>query len=73
MVVPRVRSVSMNNWIGVICEVLGGAEAIQGLHKTSQMTSPGPSGIWVLIDERDDSINDSFFVVDMAGYSPMHR
>ena len=25
-----------------------------------------PAGIWVLIDEREDSINDSFFVTDMA-------
>ena len=71
MGVPRVRSVSMNNWIGSnLRGPWGGQKQFRVFTKTSQMTSPGPSGIWVLIDERDDSINDSFFVVDMAGYSP---
>jgi len=29
------------------------------------MTSPSPSKSWVLIDEREESINDGFFVVTM--------
>jgi prepilin-type processing-associated H-X9-DG protein len=32
------------------------------------MTAPGPSQTFVLIDEREDSINDGYFVVDMQGY-----
>ena len=32
------------------------------------MTDPSPSKNWLLIDEREDSINDGFFVVDMLGY-----
>ena len=36
--------------------------------KTGDMDSPGPSGTFVLLDEREDSINDGYFVVDMAGY-----
>ena len=32
------------------------------------MVDPGPSMTWVLLDEREDSINDSFWVVEMTGY-----
>jgi prepilin-type processing-associated H-X9-DG protein len=32
------------------------------------MADPGPAGTWVFVDEREDSINDGYFVVDMAGY-----
>ena len=31
------------------------------------MVDPGPSNTIVLLDEREDSINDGYFVVDMAG------
>ena len=34
----------------------------------SDFTDPGPSDTFVLVDEREDSINDGYFVVDMAGY-----
>ena len=34
----------------------------------SDFSAPGPSDTFVLIDEREDSINDGYFVVDMAGY-----
>ena len=33
------------------------------------MVDPGPSSTWVFLDEREDSINDGYFVVDMAGYA----
>jgi len=32
------------------------------------LTDPGPSMTFVLLDEREDSINDGYFVVDMAGF-----
>jgi prepilin-type processing-associated H-X9-DG protein len=32
------------------------------------MADPGPSQTWVLIDEREDSINDGFWVLRMEGY-----
>ena len=35
--------------------------------KTADLSVPGPSGTWVFIDEREDTINDVFFYVDMAG------
>ena len=32
------------------------------------MVDPGPSNTFVMLDEREDSINDGYFVVDMAGW-----
>ncbi|MDG1892851.1 MAG: type II secretion system protein [Verrucomicrobiota bacterium] len=65
--VPRIRSMSMNNWVG------GPGWGSSGTgwkvySKDSDMTAPGPTETFVLVDEREDSINDGYFVVDMAGY-----
>jgi len=38
--------------------------------KTTEMVNPRPSGIFVLTDEREDSINNCIFGVDMTGYNP---
>src|SRR2546422_7529958 len=32
------------------------------------MNDPGTTMTWVLLDEREDSINDAFWVVEMRGY-----
>jgi len=65
--VPRIRSMSMNNWVGGP----GWNNSGPGwtvFRKTTDMNNPGPSMTFVLLDERQDSINDGYFVVDMAGY-----
>jgi prepilin-type processing-associated H-X9-DG protein len=36
--------------------------------KVSEMTSPSPSGIFLLLDERADSINDGSFLMLMDGF-----
>jgi prepilin-type processing-associated H-X9-DG protein len=36
------------------------------------MTSPSPSRAFVFIDEREDGINDGWFIVDMSGFSPQN-
>ena len=36
--------------------------------KMSDINDPGPTRTWVFVDEREDSINNGFFVVDMTGY-----
>ena len=67
--VPRVRSMSMNNCMGGPA----GGESGPGWRvflKQSDIIDPSPSKAWVLLDEREDSINDGYFVVDMAGYKP---
>ena len=63
--VPRVRSVSMNSWVGNNSEAWDAPGVVY--RKISQMVNPGPSGIWVVLDEREDSINDGWFAVSMAG------
>ncbi|MBI2949618.1 MAG: type II secretion system protein, partial [Verrucomicrobia bacterium] len=66
---PRVRSLSMNGYIGY---------ENNGIHtdgyrlylKSTDIVAPQPSQLWVFIDEREDSINDGYFVVRMEGYDP---
>jgi prepilin-type N-terminal cleavage/methylation domain-containing protein/prepilin-type processing-associated H-X9-DG protein len=66
---PRVRSMSMNNWVG-------GPEWVNSMDsgdwlvykRMSHTLNPGPASTFVLLDEREDSINDGYFVVDMAGF-----
>ncbi|MBI3192238.1 MAG: hypothetical protein HYZ36_06185, partial [Pedosphaera parvula] len=68
--VARVRSMSMHAWVGGNNGVhtwFGGKEWRMYL-KTTDMVDPGPSMTWILLDEREDSINDGFFVVWMPGY-----
>ena len=36
--------------------------------KLADYNDPGPSGTFVFLDEREDSINDGYFVVAMQGY-----
>jgi prepilin-type N-terminal cleavage/methylation domain-containing protein/prepilin-type processing-associated H-X9-DG protein len=63
--VPRIRSVSINNWVGGPYWV---DPSFQVYTKASDMNRPGPWGTWVFTDERADSINDGCFLVDMSGY-----
>ena len=57
----------MNSWSG------GSAWGASGsgwkVYQTlNDYNDPGPSQTFVLLDEREDSINDGYFVVDMAGF-----
>lgn len=70
---PRVRSVSMNGWVGQNYNRNPGGWSDGGTvwkvnFKGSDLVNPGPVKTWVLIDEREDSINDGWFAVDMTGY-----
>jgi len=70
--VSRVRSMSMNIWVGGNQGTPGGWTAENPpwkvFTKIGEMLNPGPANTWVLLDEREDSINDGFFVVWMDGY-----
>lgn len=67
--VPRVRSMSMSIWTGGNQGTDGGwGPRWRVMTKMGDFTDPGPSGTYVLLDEREDSINDGFFVVSMEGY-----
>ncbi len=68
---PRVRSMSMLNWVGGRGEnrEMGWSGPEWRIYrKYSDMTDPGPARTFVFLDEREDSINDGMFVVDMTGF-----
>ena len=74
--VPRVRSMSMSNWVGGNGDspesnyrgYWGTAGRWHVYRKIGEMLRPGPANTFVLLDERSDSINDAYFVVQMDGY-----
>lgn len=65
---PRVRSLSMNGWVGDVDERAwdGGQKQYRSIKKTADFINPGASKNWVFIDEHEDSIDDAWFAVDMA-------
>lgn len=68
--VPRIRSLSMNSWMGMnegVHTWFGGPE-FRAYLKMTDIIDPGPTMTWVLVDEHPDSINDGFFCIDMNGY-----
>ena len=69
LTMPRVRSVSMNSFIGVPAGEGYGARQnppCYEYHKLSEIKRPPPSELWVFVDEHPDSINDGAFAVQMA-------
>ena len=68
----RVRSVSMNGYMNGQTDPTKDAAVVAGMsgyviyNKLTSMIRPGPSDLWVFLDEQADSINDGFFYVDMA-------
>jgi prepilin-type N-terminal cleavage/methylation domain-containing protein/prepilin-type processing-associated H-X9-DG protein len=82
---PRVRSISMLNWVGGRGDDTG-KPAKMGWSNTdfgtssgeycvyyqmSDMAAPGPSKTFVFVEEPMDRINDGFFVTDMLTYPNM--
>ncbi|HEX3717097.1 MAG TPA: prepilin-type N-terminal cleavage/methylation domain-containing protein [Verrucomicrobiae bacterium] len=75
--VPRPRSYSMSNWVGGNGDDPAngyrggwGLDAnFQVFRKFSDMGQPGPANTFVLLDERQNSINDGYFVVEMDGWT----
>jgi prepilin-type N-terminal cleavage/methylation domain-containing protein/prepilin-type processing-associated H-X9-DG protein len=79
---PRVRSVSMLNWVGGRGADSGGPAAMgwsntklgvtrgeyRVYYRLADMVNPGPSGSFVFVEEPMDRINDGFFVTDMLTY-----
>jgi prepilin-type processing-associated H-X9-DG protein len=61
---PRVRSMSMNAWLNA-SGPWNSANQYKVLRRLADFTTPGPAMTWVLIDERQESINDAYFVVTM--------
>jgi prepilin-type N-terminal cleavage/methylation domain-containing protein/prepilin-type processing-associated H-X9-DG protein len=61
----RVRSISMNAWINPSANAYDSYQSGTGYRvylKTSDLSVPGPSGLWLLLDENPYSINDAYFL-----------
>jgi prepilin-type N-terminal cleavage/methylation domain-containing protein len=70
----RVRSISMNGWVGCGTRDWQQPPAPPYYRLNSKMSGlqhPGPADTWVFIDEREDSINDGWFAVDMVNQGPL--
>ncbi len=73
--VPRIRTFSMNCWVGGDGWEQSGPWRPNSptgwlvYLKQADLNDPGPSRTWVFVDEREDSINDGYFIVDMLGYA----
>ena len=74
-VYPRVRSMSMQCWMGGPGWCGAGTGSRQPAHgpyrvfvKIHQIIGPSRSEAMVLLDEREDSINDGYFAVEMIGF-----
>lgn len=62
---PRVRSVAMSGYVGTAFPYSSG---YRNFLKMSQLMDPSPSACFVFTDQREDSINDPVFQVDMTGF-----
>jgi len=70
MSLPRVRSVSMNSFVGVSPSEGYGARQTPPCyeyHKLSDIKRPPPTGLWVFVDEHPDSINDGWLTDSWPG------
>ncbi len=70
-IMPRVRSMSMNLWVGGFGGVdggLSGGGVWRVYLKDSEMLDPGPTKTFVLLDMREDSIDIGNFAPDMTGW-----
>lgn len=69
---PRVRSMSMNLYLGAWGGTDGGwgpaVSDYQIYMKYPDLINPGPAGTFVFVDMREDSINMGNFGTNMAGY-----
>ncbi|MDX1952472.1 MAG: type II secretion system protein [Verrucomicrobiota bacterium] len=62
---PLVRNVSMSGWMGF--RTIPWNTGFRTFRKVTQITGLSPSDALVFIDERDDSIDDGMFAIDMVG------
>jgi type II secretory pathway pseudopilin PulG len=69
--VPRVRSYSMNGWLGSrYMETTYHLEGYRTFVRDTELAAAGPAGIWTLIDEHEASIDDAWFLVTMDDSAP---
>jgi len=68
---PRVRSYSMNFYLGGFAGTYGQSPSSYRLYrKSADIVSPSPDRLFVSLDVRPDSINWGNFMTRMEGYAP---
>jgi prepilin-type N-terminal cleavage/methylation domain-containing protein/prepilin-type processing-associated H-X9-DG protein len=68
---PRVRSYSMNSWVGGrFMEEYSQQSRFRTFLRESELAAARPSSIWVDMDEHEQSINDAWFFVTMDDAQP---
>ncbi|MBI3191304.1 MAG: hypothetical protein HYZ36_01480 [Pedosphaera parvula] len=67
---PRVRSYSMNGCMGRKGMNVIWTPGFKVYDRMIDITDPSPGGLFVFIDEREDSLNDACLLFDMNGFDP---
>ena len=68
---PRVRSYSMNGWMGSrYMESNSRPGGFRTFVRETELAAARPSGLWVLLDEHELSIDDGWFLVTMDDSRP---
>jgi len=68
---PRVRSYSMNGWIGSrYMETVSQPKGYRTFVRDSELSTAGSATIWVITDEHETSIDDAWFLVTMDDSRP---
>jgi prepilin-type N-terminal cleavage/methylation domain-containing protein/prepilin-type processing-associated H-X9-DG protein len=62
---PLARTVSMNGWMGYVLAPQN--PGFELFHKTTDIAKLSTSRTLVFVDERDDSVDDGCFAIDMVG------
>ena len=69
--IPRVRSYSMNGWIGSrYMETYPRNKGFRTFVRESEIAAAGPARLWVIADEHEASIDDAWFLVTMDDSRP---
>jgi prepilin-type N-terminal cleavage/methylation domain-containing protein len=70
----RVRSYSMNGWMGSrYMETYPQGSGFRTFVRESELAAAGPANLWVMIDEHELSIDDSWFSVTMDDSRPFEN
>jgi hypothetical protein len=68
---PRVRSYSMNGWIGSrYMETYPRTNGFRTFVRDSELAAAGPAALWLITDEHESSIDDAWFLVTMDDSQP---
>jgi prepilin-type N-terminal cleavage/methylation domain-containing protein len=68
---PRVRSYSMNGWVGSrYMATYPGQPGCRTFIRESEFATAGPAAIWTMMDEHEVTIDDGWFLVTMNDTQP---